>query len=261
MNHTQFYNDFWANINNYNFQFYDNRTFGMDRENPCDVINDNLKYRKLMNKEFNCTGPWCINNTFNCNSGDSRKCYNVEHIIDLNGGEFKNASCKAIAANLVMSSGIWNQQLGSLSISLIGGYEANINEKKIVYSNNRVEMARNAIIKCNPECILLNVNNYKETYEYNETNKYNETNTFNLETNKYNETNKCNETNECNETKKKFTRFIGFLLSVIISILGGLIIGLISYYVYYKIQKLGIHRSTSTITPINDSIEINYINV
>jgi hypothetical protein len=130
MINTQFYNNFWTTIHNYNYQFYDDRTFGVDRENPCELINDNPKFRKLMNQEFICTGNWCINNTYNCIRGDSKNCYNVEHIIDLNGGEFKNSSCKSIIGNLVMSCGTWNQQLGSLSISLVGGYAANINEKK-----------------------------------------------------------------------------------------------------------------------------------
>ena len=244
MNHTQFYNDFWTTTNNYNFQFYDNRTFGMDRENPCEVINDNPKYRKLMNKEFNCTGQWCINNTFNCNRGDSRQCYNVEHIIDLNGGEFKNASCKAIAANLVMSSGTWNQQLGSLSISLIGGYEANINEKKLVYSNNRVEMARNAIIKCNPYCALLNTN----------------------ESNESNESNKSNESNESNESNMQFlnTEFdmvMGIFLSLILSLLVGLIIGLVICYMHYKINNIYINdkKGNKIINPIYNSNELKYI--
>ena len=246
MNHTQFYNDFWTTTNNYNFQFYDNRTFGMDRENPCEVINDNPKYRKLMNKEFNCTGQWCINNTFNCNRGDSRQCYNVEHIIDLNGGEFKNASCKAIAANLVMSSGTWNQQLGSLSISLIGGYEANINEKKLVYSNNRVEMARNAIIKCNPYCALLNTN----------------------ESNESNESNKSNESNESNESNMQFlnTEFdmvMGIFLSLILSLLVGLIIGLVICYMHYKINNIYINdkKGNKIINPIYNSNELKYIEV
>ena len=231
MNHTQFYNDFWATTNNYNFQFYDNRTFGMDRENPCEVINENPKYRKLMNKEFNCTGPWCINNTFNCNRSDSRQCYNVEHIIDLNGGEFKNASCKAIAANLVMSCGIWNQQLGSLSISLIGGYEANINEKKLVYSNSRVEMARNAIIKCNPYCALSNTN---------ESNESNESNMQFLNT--------------------EFDMVMGIFLSLILSLLIGLIIGLVICYMHYKINNADKKRN-KIINPIYNSNELKYIEV
>jgi tetrahydromethanopterin S-methyltransferase subunit G len=230
MNHTQFYNDFWASKNNYNFQFYDNRTFGMDRENPCEVINDNPKYRKIMNKEFNCTGPWCINNTFNCIRGDSRNCYNVEHIIDLNGGEFKNASCKSIAANLVMSCGTWNQQLGSLSISTIGGYEANINEKKLVYSNNRIEMARNTIIKCNPSCEL-------------------------------------SDANESNETKSnmqflntKLDMFIGVLISLLISLVIGLVIGLVICYMHYKINNIYINdkKGNKIINPIYNSNELKY---
>lgn len=113
-----------------------------------------------MNQEFIYTGNWCINNTFNCIRGDSKNCYNVEHIIDLHV-EFKNSSCKSIIGNLVMSCGTWNQQLGSLSISLVGGYAANINEKKLVYSNARMEMVRNAIIKCNPECVLTIAENTK----------------------------------------------------------------------------------------------------
>jgi hypothetical protein len=232
MNHTQFYNDFWASKNNYNFQFYDNRTFGMDRENPCEVINDNSKYRKLMNKEFNCTGKWCINNTFNCIRGDSRNCYNIEHIIDLNGREFKNASCKSIAANLVMSCGTWNQQLGSLSISTIGGYDANINEKNIVYSNNRLEMARNAIIKCNPLCALLNTN----------------------------------ESNESNESNMQFLNIeldmvMGIFLSLILSLLIGLIIGLVICYMHYKINNIYINdkKGNKIINPIYNSNELKYI--
>ncbi len=230
MNHTQFYNDFWATTHTYNFQFYDNRTFGMDRENPCEVINDNPKYRKLMNKEFNCTGQWCINNTFNCIRGDNRNCYNVEHIIDLNGREFKNASCKAIAANLVMSCGIWNQQLGSLSISLIGGYEANINEKILVYSNNRVEMARNAIIKCNPSCELSDAN----------------------------ETNKSNTNMQFLNTELDMV--IGVLLSLLISLVIGLGIGLVICYTHYKINNIDINdkKRNKIINPIYNSNELKY---
>lgn len=109
--HSTFY---LANIDygNDDSRFFDDSTFGLDiYTDPCASVT-NVDFRKKVNSIAVCSGRWCVNDTYNCVRYKTTECYNVEHIIDLNGGEFPK-SCNNIAGNLVMAYGRWNSQLGS----------------------------------------------------------------------------------------------------------------------------------------------------
>lgn len=148
---SKYYIENYNKNHNTNYEFYDNRTFGLDLyKDPCIKITDNRKFKNYINKLLPCIGKWCIDKTFNCIG--SKNCYHVEHIIDVNGKEFSNPNCKQIAGNLVMSYGKWNSQLGSRSRV---NYYDSMREKEIIYGIDKVESVRSIINKCNPECDIL----------------------------------------------------------------------------------------------------------
>ena len=129
--HSKFYLD---NIkyNNDNYQFFDPNTFGIDiYEDPCEPIK-NINFKNKINIVSECIGLWCVNKSFNCKNHMTQECYNVEHIIDTKGMEFKDPSCKNIAGNLVMAYGRWNSQLGARAKY---HYDDNMNEKNMIYGN------------------------------------------------------------------------------------------------------------------------------
>ena len=145
--HTQFFEKNWALVGNNNSYFFDSATFGVNYPiDPCtpNSENNNHKFKNYVDSMTECTGQWCINDEFKCVRGDSRKCYNTEHIIDLNGPELQEYN-KNIFANLVMACGIWNQQMGRLQVR---SYSALINEKETVYSFEVVNLVRQMIIRC-----------------------------------------------------------------------------------------------------------------
>jgi hypothetical protein len=148
--HSQFYTDN-IQFGNIGYNFFDPTTFGMDvYEDPCTKINSNSEFRTNINNKIVCVGQWCSNDSmFKCEKKNTNNCYHVEHIIDTNGGEFKNAECKQIVGNLVMSYGMWNVQLGSQASK---NYTNNINEKIEIYGSNKINKVRNIIIQCNPKC-------------------------------------------------------------------------------------------------------------
>jgi len=146
---TEFYKNNW-DAGNADFNFFDPNTFGMDiYDDPCTIINSNVVFKNKINEKINCLGTWCVDDSFNCVLHKTTECYNVEHIIDTNGNEFRNAKCKQIAGNMVMAYGRWNSQLGSRARKY---YSDSINEKMIVYRQERVNNVRDIIIKCNPDC-------------------------------------------------------------------------------------------------------------
>ena len=132
-NHTDFFNKNYKNKIN-DEQFFDNRTFGLLLyEDPCTPIPYNYIFRSYVKNNIKCIGPLCINNEFKClynpdpNKRD-RSCYEVDHIIDRRSISV-NKSKLDIAANLVLANGIWNGQLGLLSL------ENSNKEKRLIYGS------------------------------------------------------------------------------------------------------------------------------
>lgn len=112
----------------------------------------NEQYRNAVKIKYpECDGPYCLNGEWRCpqNSKGSRgstDCYNVEHIIDKNGPEFKDYSkCKDAIGNKIMAHGEWNQALGRLAEE---DYQTVIYEKTRVYSQETMDEARASIREC-----------------------------------------------------------------------------------------------------------------
>lgn len=126
---------------------YDKSTFGFNLyADPLRKVNNNINFRNYINSRQQCVGDLCIEGSYKCSNVGSKKCYHVEHIIDINGKEFQNCpACKNIAANRVMANGQWNSALGSLAKN---SYESSISEKILVYGKDNVDMARYYINKC-----------------------------------------------------------------------------------------------------------------
>lgn len=124
--------------------FYDGDTFGMDiYDDPKTLIKDNQAFRKTINQRRVCHTELCIDNKFYCGRSGNLNCYHVEHIIDLNGPEYRDCkNCKNSAANRVMAYGVWNHQLGGLARNY---YCDSMAEKEIVYGRHRVRAVRNIL--------------------------------------------------------------------------------------------------------------------
>ena len=140
--HTNAYEDDWLPYKtNTNSTFFDSLTFGADLDiDPCKPLSSSA-FRKAVNNRVRCTGKHCIKGKFSCAVGNSRDCYNVEHIFDRSRGANGYAS-RDIAANMVMAWGTWNQQMGGLS------YTESTAEKSDVYGIH-MERVRKAMDLCN----------------------------------------------------------------------------------------------------------------
>lgn len=141
--HTKEFNENWELRGNTNSYFFHPDTFGLNiYPDPCTKVTKRSDFIKQINLELDmCEGQWCIDESFKCRFGDSRNCYNMEHIIDTNGGEFPSNQTN-IAANLVMAWGSWNQALGRLA------YIDSQNEKITVYGQDAVMQAKEWIRNC-----------------------------------------------------------------------------------------------------------------
>ena len=145
--HTQFFLKNWNLIGNNNSYFFDNRTLGIGYPiDPCTSNSKmgNHKFRHYVNLMTECTDQWCVDDEFKCIKGDLKRCYDTDHIIHPDGPELPGYN-KNIFGNLVMSSGIWNQQMRRL---LVKNYSALREEKEIVYSSSIIERVRKIVITC-----------------------------------------------------------------------------------------------------------------
>ena len=121
---------------------YDERTFGnMIYEDPCIKLS-NIQFRKYVNSKILCVGDLCVDGKFSCKN--TNECYDVEHIIDLNGPEFTECN-KNIAGNMIMAWSKWNRQLGSIART---NYTKSILNKTVVYGEDIMSVARDNIKKC-----------------------------------------------------------------------------------------------------------------
>jgi hypothetical protein len=96
--------------------------------NQCTVIS-NTDFRNLINKQLPCNYTHCQSKSstpWGCIFGNSQECYNVEHIIPQkhNISELKGCDVN-IPSNLIMSYGLWNQQLGN----------SHYHEKRLIYGD------------------------------------------------------------------------------------------------------------------------------
>jgi hypothetical protein len=138
-----FANCFDGNKNN-NF-FAPNTHGNLIYSNPLEIVT-NKQFRNKVNNAITCVGEWCEGKKYTCNSHGNKKCYHVEHIIDMNGPEYENIKeCKNVAGNKIMASGEWNQALGGLARS---DYLASKAEKISVYGIDRVNIAIESIRRC-----------------------------------------------------------------------------------------------------------------
>lgn len=151
LEHTPAYNEFYIQDGNTNFMFFDSFTFGINiYTDPCTPISPNTVFRSFVNSKVTCSGAWCIDGLFKCEKTSKgvpkTECYDVEHIIDKNGPEFKYCN-KNIAANMVMAWNKWNTQLGFRL-----DYDSNIHEKELVYGKEMMDSVRKQIQLCNVGC-------------------------------------------------------------------------------------------------------------
>lgn len=123
-------------------------TYAYCMNNDCDTsaYQSTATFRRHLQKGLPCNGQYCIDNQWSCKGALAGACYQVEHIIDNKGQEFKECPrCKNIPGNYVMAYGSWNQELGNLGqIS----YDAMIEEKVKVYGQCLMDKARDAIKTC-----------------------------------------------------------------------------------------------------------------
>lgn len=126
---TSYYHDTFVSNNNY--YYYVPMTY-FESDNSMTVQN----YKELIKSISLCTGKWCVNNKWGCAVGDSKNCYNVEHIIPTanNIPQIKGCSLD-IRGNYIMSYGAWNQALGN-------DYYG---EKSLIYGDERMKSAYKSV--------------------------------------------------------------------------------------------------------------------
>lgn len=123
------------------------RSYGGDLKNYLhDIPITPQTYKRHLNEELPCKFKYCYDNAWKCKRGDSRNCYNIEHIIDLHGPEYSDhINCKNIAGNMIMAHGEWNQQLGQIARK---NYAGSKREKTIVYGKRIMKRAEESIQSC-----------------------------------------------------------------------------------------------------------------
>lgn len=104
---TSYYNA--AMMPNYNYYYFDPTTY-FESSNSMTVDD----YKNTIKSVVQCTGEWCVNKKWGCKVGDSRNCYNVEHMIPKANSLHQIKGCSLdIRGNYIMSYGAWNQALGN----------------------------------------------------------------------------------------------------------------------------------------------------
>lgn len=130
---TSYYNA--AFMPNNNYYYFDPDTY-LESSNSMSVED----YKNTIKTNIQCTGEWCIDNKWGCKVGDSKNCYNVEHMIPKanNISQIKGCSLD-IRGNYIMAYGAWNQALSN-------GYYG---EKTFIYGNERMKSAyRSVYLSC-----------------------------------------------------------------------------------------------------------------
>lgn len=126
---TKIYQD--VGNNNSNYFYFDPNTY-MESIVP---MNNDI-YKKYIRDRIKCIGKWCIDNEWKCNFGNSRPCYNAEHIVARSNSIKEIEHCSVdIQGNLIMAYGAWNQDMKN---SYYG-------EKNIVYGEEIFKSAYRSI--------------------------------------------------------------------------------------------------------------------
>jgi len=112
---------------NLDYYYFDPNTY---TESIIPMTND--VFRQYIINNIKCLGKWCIDKQWKCNFGDSKNCYNVEHIIPKANSIQEIKSCSLdVQGNLIMAYGAWNQALSNRYYG----------EKNIIYGS---DIARSA---------------------------------------------------------------------------------------------------------------------
>jgi len=94
---------------NTNYFYFDDRTYTESIESITLET-----YKNKIRNTTECVGVWCTNKGWTCNYGNSRDCYNIEHIIPKAHTILEIYGCNTdILGNLIMAYGAWNQQLSA----------------------------------------------------------------------------------------------------------------------------------------------------
>lgn len=141
--HTETYDQWKAG--HFHDTFYLPDTF-LDKHRCTALSSDNSKRREqyiklLSDNNIECQGSWCIDGKFKCLQGNSKSCYNIEHIVDTKQSILPNHN-KNIVGNIIMAYGKWNQEMGTM---LWDNVES---EKREIYGNSIVDMAIENIQFC-----------------------------------------------------------------------------------------------------------------
>jgi len=130
-------------ITNGNKQSFSAATYGARIYSQPDHIISKHSFRKHVTDNMKCTGTYCKNNKWSDSNGVG---YDVDHIIDRNGPEFRSYSaCKDIPANMIMLDSNLNRRLGAIAGH---AYERSINEKLEMYGSDIINNARKNIESC-----------------------------------------------------------------------------------------------------------------
>lgn len=146
--HTQTYEQWKAGV--FDKTFFLPNTF-LDKHRCLSLSEDGRErrqqYLELLEAEgIQCTGDWCIDGEFRCPYGNSKSCYNMEHIIDIKNSMPALAGWnKNIVGNIIMAYGKWNQDLGSMRWDNVES------EKREIYGNDIVNRAMLNIQFCHEE--------------------------------------------------------------------------------------------------------------
>lgn len=138
---------YWNSQGNGNNQFFYPQTYGGDiHPNPLQ-FSTNRQFRVIVQKNVGyCSGKYCVNGQFTCQSNGNTNCYHVEHIVDENGPDFGSCSrCKDIPGNMIMAAGDWNMALGGLARK---SYSQSQAEKTMIYGANVMQRAKYYIQQC-----------------------------------------------------------------------------------------------------------------
>lgn len=137
----------WNSYGNAGNQFYYRGSYGGDiHPNPLQY-STNRQFRTIIQNNIKyCSGKYCVNGQFSCQSNGNTNCYHVEHIIDENGPEYTNCPrCKDIPGNMIMAAGDWNMALGGLARTR---YSQMQTEKSMIYGSSVMQRARAYIQTC-----------------------------------------------------------------------------------------------------------------
>lgn len=218
--------------------FFDKNTFGIDLAtqlglDPCTPTSRYLFKKYVDRSNIKCTGPWCVNGEFKCQQGDSRNCYNMEHIFAKGEPNFSMETKNALA-NLVYAAGSWNQQLGT-SIRQ-GRFGDELNEKTQVYGKNMIAKIKSTLEACSKKSskrYFNDVTNCSESCTCNSTEALDILCSCDYEESGFDRAS-CDNSNSCTPFQTSPMTWIA-IASIVLNIV--IIFGIVAYIIYSKRSK------------------------